>query len=108
MVWRVRDRTTFSALRRAGARVRRGPVTVTFVSSGQSEPPKVAYAVGRKVGTAVRRNRLRRRLRAVVADLAPEMRPGAYLLSAAPEAAEVPFRELRAAVAEAVRAVGEK
>lgn len=106
-VWRVRDRATFVELRRQGRRVRRGPVSVTFVAGGPSEPPKVAYAVGRRVGSAVRRNRLRRRLRAVVADLAPDMRPGAYLVGAAPAAADLPFGELKAVVSQALRAVSE-
>jgi ribonuclease P protein component len=92
-------------LRRAGRRVRRGPVSVTFVAGGSDEPPRVAYAVGRRVGSAVRRNRLRRRLRAVVADLAPEMRPGAYLVGAAPAAADLPYGELKAVVSQALRAV---
>jgi len=87
--------------------VRRGPVSVTFLPGGPEEtgPPRVAYAVGRRIGGAVRRNRLRRRLRAVVADLAPELRPGAYLVGAAPEAADLPFGELKAVVSRAVRAV---
>ncbi|HEX5268769.1 MAG TPA: ribonuclease P protein component [Acidimicrobiales bacterium] len=101
----MRDRSTFVELRRAGRRVRRGPVSVTFVAGGSDEPPRVAYAVGRRVGSAVRRNRLRRRLRAVVADLAPEMRPGAYLVGAAPAAADLPYGELKAVVSQALRAV---
>lgn len=106
-VWRVRDRSTFVDLRRRGRRVRRGPVSVTFVADGPNGPPRVAYAVGRRVGSAVRRNRLRRRLRAVVADLAPEMRPGAYLVGAAPAAADLPFGELKAVVSQALTTVSE-
>ena len=87
--------------------MRRGPVTVTFAPGGSSEPPKVAYAVGRRVGGAVQRNRLRRRLRAVIADLAPTMRPGAYLVGAAPEAAAMSFGELKAVVSEALQAAVE-
>lgn len=107
-VWRVRDRATFAELRRQGRRVRRGPISVTFVGGGPSGPPRVAYAVGRRVGSAVRRNRLRRRLRAVVADLAPDMRPGAYLVGAAADAADLPFGELKAVVSRALRAVSEE
>lgn len=103
-------------LRRKGLRIRRGPVSVTFLPGDTGsvgnlvppdgpEPPRVAYAVGRRVGGAVRRNRLRRRLRAVVADLAPKMRPGAYLVGAAPEAADLPFGELKAVVSRAIEAV---
>jgi ribonuclease P protein component len=62
----------------------------------------VAYAVGRAVGGAVVRNRLRRRLRGVVCELGPQLRPGAYLVGVAPEAASLPFRELKAMVSVAL------
>ena len=55
----------------------------------------MAYAVGRPVGGAVVRNRLRRRMRAVVSQLGPQLRPGAYLVGAAPEAATLSFEELK-------------
>lgn len=58
----------------------------------------VAYVIGRRVGTAVTRNRLRRRLRAIVADGASPLAPGAYVVRAAPEAAELDFDGLRTAV----------
>lgn len=77
-------------------------MTITHLPDG-STPPRVAYSVGRRVGPAVVRNRVRRRLRAIVAEaarpagsLAPG--PGAYLISVRPEAAELPFEALEAAV----------
>jgi ribonuclease P protein component len=101
--WRIRDRRTFSALRRA-PRSRCGPVTVSFIDGDPAVPPRAAYAVGRKVGGAVERNRLRRRLRAIVGQLASELRPGAYLFSAAPEAADLSVGELRSTVIRAIEA----
>jgi ribonuclease P protein component len=83
--------------------VRRGPVTVTWVSGEPDDPTRVAYTVGRKVGGAVVRNRVRRRLRAVVREARELLRPGAYLLGAGPEAATMPYGELRAAVCEALK-----
>lgn len=59
--------------------------------------PRFAYGVGRKVGSAVVRNRVRRRLRAAALDIA-RARPlpaGAYLVTVRPEAARLPYRELR-------------
>ncbi|HAM01006.1 MAG TPA: ribonuclease P protein component, partial [Acidimicrobiaceae bacterium] len=85
VTWRIRDRATFEALRRSGARARRGSVTVTYSSVGAAPEPRIAYAVGRRAGTAVTRNRLRRRLRAAVGH-APRLAPGAYLVAAGPEA----------------------
>lgn len=59
------------------------------------EPPRVAFSVGRSVGDAVTRNRVRRRLRAAVREHAPHLVPGtAYLVRAAPPAAETPYAEL--------------
>jgi ribonuclease P protein component len=43
----------------------------------------VAYAIGRRFGTAVERNRARRRLRAAVAIHADELVPGGVYLFAA-------------------------
>jgi ribonuclease P protein component len=104
-VWRVRDRATFLALHSSRRRVRRGSITVTFAPGAPTDPTQVAYAIGRKVGGAVVRNRLRRRLRAIVAELESALAPGAYLLGATAEAAGLSFGELRVVVSEAMQAV---
>lgn len=93
--WRVRDRATFAALRRSGARRRVGPLSVTRLdpAAGGAPVAAVAYAIGRSVGGAVDRNRLRRRLRAVVAEL--DLAPGTYLIGAGPAAATLSHQELR-------------
>jgi ribonuclease P protein component len=103
-IWRIRDRRTFAALRGSGRYLRQGPITVTFLSGDPGTPPRFAYAVGRRVGTAVARNRLRRRLRAAVAT-ASALRSGAYLVGAGPEAARLSFGELRKTLCEALEAV---
>jgi ribonuclease P protein component len=70
---------------------------VTSARLDESGPPRVAYAVGRHAGGAVTRNRIRRRLRAVVRDEAAHLEPAcAYLISAGPAALDAPFSELRA------------
>jgi len=100
--WRIQDRATFEALRRHGHRGRRGSITVTFVAVGDDSVPRVAYAVGKRVGGAVVRNRLRRRLRAVV--LSGSLVPGAYLVAAGTEAADLPYDDLKAHVTTAMTA----
>jgi ribonuclease P protein component len=55
----------------------------------------VAFAIGRAVGTAVTRNRLRRRLRALLASRA-SLPPGLYLFGASPSASELSSDELSA------------
>ena len=82
-------------------------MTITHLPDG-STPPRVAYSVGQRVGPAVVRNRVKRRLRAIVVDAARPAGalppgPGAYLISVRPEAAEVPYEALEAAVHGALR-----
>jgi ribonuclease P protein component len=58
-------------------------------------PPRVAYGLGRTVGSAAARNRARRRLRAAVAANEATLLPGAaYLISAGPEVLTMPFGTL--------------
>lgn len=59
--------------------------------------PCVAFAIGRKVGPAVVRNRLRRRLRDELSALARAsmLPPGAYLVALSPAAASLDGPTLR-------------
>ncbi len=103
-LWRVRSRRTFAALRRQGRRARRGPVTVTWLAPSEPSPPQAAYAVGRSVGGAAQRNRVRRRLRAALRELlvAGRLPAGSYLVGASAEAADLPWSELVELVGSAV------
>jgi ribonuclease P protein component len=65
----------------------------------------VAFSIGRRYGPAVARNRIRRRLRAVLRDLAPVLPPGAYLVGAAPDAARLSPVELSETVIAAVKSL---
>lgn len=64
------------------------------------------YAIGRRHGGAVARNRLRRRLRAAVRAAGPYLGAGAYLVRAEPEAAQLGFADLCRAVEAAGVAAG--
>jgi len=57
---------------------------------------RLAFAVGRAVGTAVTRNRVRRRLRALVAQRSARFQPGLHLVGASPSAASASFADLGA------------
>ncbi len=109
LIWRVRDRATFRAFA-GGVRSRRGLLALSFVADpGSGDPPRVAYAVGRKVGPAVVRNRVRRRLRHAVADHRHLLVPGgAYLVIARPGLADVPAADLRRWVVELLAGVPER
>lgn len=86
-------------MRTNGLRVRRGPLSLTYLDDGSAGGTRLAFAVTKKVGTAVTRNRIRRRLRAVIADLVtttPDLVPsGAILLSVQPDAVGRTPDELR-------------
>jgi ribonuclease P protein component len=94
LIWRVRDRASFRALA-ASRRHRRGVLTMTRVGSCPGDPPRVAFTIGRPVGNAVVRNRVRRRLRALSHAHAADFAPGhTYLIGAAPAAATATYHEL--------------
>ena len=106
-LWRVTDRASFQALRRRGRRVRRGPLTVTFLAPDPATPPtpaRAAFAVGKATGGAVVRNRVRRRLRAGLRDLAVAGRlpAGTYLLGASARVAQMPWSELLSDLGDAI------
>jgi ribonuclease P protein component len=68
---------------------------LTCCRASEPGPPRVAYAVGRRAGNAVVRNRIRRRLRPVVAGHAQHFRTGhQYLISADSAALRATPREL--------------
>ena len=101
----LRGRESFRALKREGRRVRRGPVTVTYLADRPTSPPRVGYAIGRAVGSAVTRNRVRRRLRAIVDELSAEpgsLPGGAYLIGSDASGAGAEYEELKESVAEAI------
>ena len=94
---RLSDPAAFARLRTTRSRARAGALWLAWVPA--PDPPRVAYAIGKRVGGAVVRNRLRRRLRAVFAALPEAAVPGGdYLVGAQPEAATLSFPELSALV----------
>ncbi|WP_410051074.1 ribonuclease P protein component [Acidiferrimicrobium sp. IK] len=103
-MWRVDRRATFRALR-SGRRRRSGPLTVSWVPGDPSEPPRVAFAIGKRVGSAVVRNRLRRQLRTCLRSAANRLPPGAYLVGAGPDAVHLSYEDLRMTLLRALDAV---
>ena len=65
----LRARSEFERLYREGTRNRSGGVVV-LSAKGQPGPPQVGFVAGRKVGGAVVRNRVKRRLREAMALVA--------------------------------------
>ena len=86
MIWRIRERSAFTRLAREGRRTRAGVLWCTYLPDPAATPPRVAYALGRAIGPAVVRNRLRRRLRVLLDNTS--LPPGLYLIGAQPAAAQ--------------------
>lgn len=82
--YRLRDRRAFQALYQAGQRRSGAGLTLLFqlMPPGcEGIPSQVGLAVSKKVSkSAVRRNRLRRRLREAIRPLCPNLKPGYQLL----------------------------
>ena len=108
-VGRLTTRAAFAALQRSRRRGAAGPVRVAFVPVEAQVPgvfPQVGYAIGRRCGNAVTRNRLRRRARDVVRAEAPSLPRGRYLVRLEPGAGTVSPAELRTDVATALHRAG--
>ena len=95
----VRPAEALEATRLVGT----GQGTVPDLRPTPSELRQVAFAVPRKVGTAVERNRVRRRLRAVVTEVAGAVPAGSYLVGIDQGVRGLPFQELRTKVIEAMQ-----
>lgn len=72
-------------------------MSVRYAGSSTDGRLLVAFAIGRRTGTAVVRNRIRRRLRAALDEMARSgtIPAGAAIISAGPGAAGAPFAVLR-------------
>jgi ribonuclease P protein component len=69
---------------------------MSVITDPLATPPRVAFAVGRSVGSAPVRNRVRRRLRALARDHADQLAPGWYLIGADAGLARARFAEAEA------------
>jgi ribonuclease P protein component len=97
-VGRITSRAAFAEAQRSRARGASGPVRAVFAPADEAAPcvfPQVGYAIGRRCGSAVVRNRLRRRARAVVREQAPSLPRGAFVVRLDPGAASLGTTEFR-------------
>ena len=60
----------------------------------------MAFALNRALGTAVTRNQLRRRLRALLREIDSTLPGGMLLIGATPRATELTFDQMRAELAQ--------
>ncbi len=105
LIWRIRERSAFTRLAREGKRTRAGVLWCTYIHDPIATPPRVAYALGRAIGPAVVRNRLRRQLQALLAG--SSLPPGLYLIGAQPVAAQRSQSELAFDLSRLVASMGD-
>lgn len=77
--------------------MRRGSLGLTFLPLAEGDT-QVAFAINRRVGNAVVRNRTRRRLRAALTarDAIGRLRPGVYLVQVTQPLAACPHPQVEA------------
>jgi len=95
---RIRRRADFSAAVRGGSRTGRALLTAhLLVRTGSEEPARVGFVVSRAVGGAVVRNKVRRRLRALMRGHMESLPRGSLLVVRAnPRAASARQSDLAA------------
>lgn len=97
LIGRIRERHAFVRLGREGTRIRRSALWCSWCPDPDSTATFVAFAINRAYGPAVTRNRLRRRLRAILRELdrSDPLPPGLLLIGPRPPAIELTFDQLR-------------
>lgn len=101
---RIRTSAQFSATTRSGARNGRRNVVVYVRPTGAERPARFGFVVSKAVGNAVRRNKVKRRLREL-AQTAVRQAPYGYdvVVRALPPASHADWAELAADYAKAWR-----
>lgn len=93
----------FARLRRQGQRISTKSLVIYRSDSLPGDPASlVGITVSKSIGKAVTRNKLRRRLAAIVHEALAHQRAMRLLLVARPTAAEIAFSNLRAEVTSAL------
>lgn len=94
-VWSLRGEGAFANVRAAGRSRRDGRLVVVRAEGEQGSPIELGLIVGKSVGNAAVRNRVRRRIRAIVRESAAGHHGARFVVRALPGAGEVPYGTLR-------------
>ena len=95
LIDRIRGRDAFRRLAHDGTRIRRPALWCTWCPDPAISTTSVAFALPRALGSAVVRNRLRRRMRSILRELEPLLPGGMLLIGAQPSSTELTFAALR-------------
>jgi ribonuclease P protein component len=106
LIQRCRHRSDFDALR-AGHRMGGRVLWMRVALDADVECARVAYAIGRRNGTAASRNLLRRRIQSVLHELDGQLPAGRFLIGSHRPAAAVTYAQVCRDVADLVGRVRE-
>jgi RNase P protein component len=96
MIDRLTGKREFAVLQQHGQRRRSGPLWRAFAPDPAMGSAAVAFALPKAIGSAVVRNRIRRRIRSALSmvDATQPLAPGRYLWGASTVAATVEWEQL--------------
>jgi len=98
--YRLTRSIDFKRVRRLG-RSYAHPLAVIVIGDGEAENPRIGIVATRSIGSAVHRNRVKRRLREIATQILPELQESKDLVIIAREPARnASFLEIRSAVFE--------
>ena len=101
--YRLRESRSFARVRKAG-RCRRGPELVMCCLGNDMPYCRFGIVASKRVGNAVTRNRVKRRLRAILANHLTHIKSGFdIVVICRPSAARLAFRSLEAACLHLIR-----
>lgn len=93
--YRIRKNGQFQYVYRKGSASGCRELTLLFVKASRLQ---VGFSVSKKVGNAVMRNKVKRRLRAAFSSQLPMLKNGYYVFAAKPLCAETDYRTLLGSV----------
>lgn len=101
---RLTKRGSFRYLYRNGTRKRERKLSLTYVCTKGNV--RAGFTVSNKVGKAVRRNKLKRRMRAAFRTLMPNVKRAQMVFTASPDAVDMEYAAVRAEMEKLLRASG--
>lgn len=102
--YRLTKHGSFNFVYRKGSPSRAGLISLVYVTGGKGV--KVGFSVPNKVGKAVYRNKVKRRMRAFMQSLIGKMKPSQLVFSAGKGVCDMTYAEISSAMDKLVRKAG--